>query len=171
MLKTWLLVRYHELPRTDATVTRTDGIDLSRLALIEARAWYLDLLDTAPERYVALTDASDDVAARPVAPGVAVVTLPAGCRRVVSLRLKGMHSPATIVTDATTAAARSQLNPFARGGTASAVAVVEHGQMTIYTRRGVASPVVIERLDCVIEPADGSFVLDELALTLIPQLD
>lgn len=168
MVERWMLLRYHEVPRCDAAITRVDGIDLRGLSLIEARAWYVDLLDRGEAGYLSPEDIAAEVAVRPEADGVAVVALPENCRRVVAMRLNGREGEVELLrADDGSARRRSLGNPFSRGGRACPVAVVSADKrLTIYSLPGTEVPV-IESLTCVMEPADGTFVMDDSALGLI----
>lgn len=165
MLAQWKLRRALLPLRLDCEVTRRDTVDVDRLAALEMRDWYLRLLDTAPVELTGVTDLAGEVAVTAVDDGTATVVLPPGCRRVVSVEMEGWERPATVVADPASPVARLQTSRYSRGGAARPVAVVEGDTLRLYTPVNASARLV--SLKCVTEPADGSYRMDERALSLI----
>lgn len=167
MLSRWMLHCGFEPLRADAAVVRTDGIDLERLMAQQMRQWYLDLLDTAPVEMLETDDIAAQLDVTTDGDGVGRVALPADCRRLISIRVKGWSRDATIV-DAGSALARRQCNRLTRGGSACPVAVVEGRRVALYSLAG--DTAVVESAMAVMRPADDVYRLDERALSLIPDV-
>lgn len=144
MLERWKLMRRMEPLRSDCSVTRTDGIDLDRELAMEMQAWYVKALLDEPADRLPLTELSGEVTVTRAPCGAGMVSLPAGCVRVVSVMLRGWHVPARVVTDLQSAQALAQLSPWARGGCVAPVAVVHPDRLMLYT------------------PPDGDIVLESL---------
>lgn len=173
MLAHWRLARGLEPLRADSTVTRTDGVDLDALLMIEIRAWYLNLLDTAPEPMICVDDMAAVTPVIALPDGTAEVSLPPRTRRVLEVKLAGWERPARIVRPADPDAPRLlalQASPWSRGGCCRPVAVMEAGRLRLYSLPeadggGGASTPVLESLRVVVEPADSdTFRLDTRAL-------
>lgn len=152
--------------RNDCEVTLTEGPDVDGVISRQIDAWYSELLDTAPLRYLAPTDIGAEVTVGMTADGVGTVDLPEGCRRVVAVELQEWERPAVVITDPESAAALRQANRFTRGGRASPVAVVDGRRLWLYTVSRPMSP--IRTLTAIIRPAAGVYTLDDSALSLIP---
>lgn len=170
MLDLWRLRRALLPLREDCAVERRDGIDLDRLLHAELRAWYANLLDTAPVDMLVLTDIARDVAPVLHDDGLMIVTLPTGCRRVVEVEAEGWTRAATVAMVGSSLALR-QDNPYSRGRVDAPVAVLHPGRLVLYSAPpGVARPH-LRRLLCVMEPEEGLYELDERAVSLIPTPD
>lgn len=165
MLGVWKLKRYFEPLRSDCEITRTDGVDLERLQMMEMREWYLNLLDNGNLSLVEVSDIARDVALKHQDDGSATIMLPAECRKVVEVKLEGWNRAAIIVNPASPIAAL-QLSPYSRGRAEEPVAVAHQGYLHIYTPASTASRIA--SLKCVLEPAGGFYRLDERALAYIP---
>lgn len=165
MLGVWKLKRYFEPLRSDCELTRTDGIDLNRLQLMEMREWYLNLLDKGDLSLLQVSDISRDVALKHLGDGSATITLPAECRRVIELKLDGWNRPAILVSPGSPIAALQQ-SPYSRGNVEEPVAITHCGYLHIYTPPSTTARIVT--LKCVLEPAEGKYVIDERALATIP---
>ncbi len=165
MLNQWRLRRALEPLRSDCTVERLDGIDLDVLLRNEINDWYRNLLDTAPVEMLVVTDISAMVALSKRGDGSATIRLPERCRRVVEVMLDCWEQPARIV-EADTITAQMQENPYSRGGITAPVAVKRHGRLQVYS---IPSNVdgKIASLQCVLEPEEGFYEMDERALSTI----
>lgn len=169
MLYQWRLRRALLPMREDCTVTRYDGIDLDSLLRLQMRDWYLNLLDTAPLEMLTLTDISADIAVVRRDDGLDTVTLPGNCRRLVEFRLEEWERPAEIVADPHSPVAVMQTNPFSRGGACRPVAVCHNNTLYLYSVTS-AVPKIAKAL-AVMLPEDGTFEMNERALSLIPTVD
>lgn len=165
MLGVWKLKRYFEPLRSDCEVERTDGIATDRLLMMEMREWYLNLLDNGELSLLQVSDIAKDVALKFQNDGTATVTLPAECRRVIEVNVDGWHQSAIPVT-ADSPLGMLQQSAYSRGGVEEPVAVAHQGYLQLYTPP--SSTARISSLKCVLEPAEGSYVLDERALATIP---
>ncbi len=165
MLGVWKLKRYFEPLRSDCELSRTDGVDLDRLQIMEMREWYLNLLDNGDLSLMEVSEMARDVALKHQDDGSATITLPAECRRVVEVKLEGWRQTAIIVGPDSPIASL-QRSPYSRGGSEEPVAVAHQGYLHLYTPVSTASRIV--SLKCVLEPADGFYRLDERALATIP---
>lgn len=170
MLDLWRLRRALLLLREDCAVERRDGIDLDRLLHAELRAWYSNLLDTAPVEMLVLTDIARDVAPALHADGHLTVTLPTGCRRVVEVEVEGWSRAATLTASDTPLALR-QDNPYCRGRVDAPVAVVHPERLVLYSAPPGDVKPRLRRLLCIMEPEEGMYELDERAISLIPPPD
>lgn len=169
MLQAWLLAKHLTPLRSDAAVTRRDGIDLSRLATAEMRGWYLDLLDHGETRHLAPSDLARDVALRRNDDGSASVLLPEGVRRVLDVKLTCWRRSAQIVDAGSEIAAR-QHNRYARGGVCSPVAVRTPDGLQLYSVPPGAAGVAIERLLVAMDRGEAVYEMDDSALSLINPL-
>lgn len=166
MLAQWKLRRGFAPLRADCVISRTDGIDLDNLLRLEMRDWYLNLLATAPFEMLATTNIASDIAVVPTGEGGAVVMLPESCRRIVEFQLDGWQRPAIIVDDPLCHLARIQANPFSRGLTVNPVVVKQQNRLFVYSIPAGSTPK-ITRAIAVMEPTDGSYEMDESALSTI----
>lgn len=154
--------------RNDCEVTLTEGADVDGVLGRQIDAWYSELLDTAPLRYLALTDIADRTTVTMSVDGVGTIQLPKECRRVVSVELSEWERPATVTSDPASPLAMRQANRFSRGGRAAPVAVVDGLRMRLYS---VSKPMSqVKSLVVVAEPPEGQYCLDDSALSLIPNL-
>lgn len=166
MLSQWRMRRELEPLRSDCTVSRADGIDLTPLLVAQMRDWYLGLLDNAPLEMLAVTNIANDVAlVVNEQDGMATITLPSQCRRVVEVKLTTWARPAEIVGPDSSLAMRQKWK-FTRAGTTYPVAINDNGLLRLYGVERGNTPK-IERLLCVMEPEDGFYTFDERALSLI----
>lgn len=170
MLDLWRLRRALLPLREESVVERRDGIDFDRLLHAELRAWYSNLLDTAPVDMLVLTDIARDVAPALQADGRMTVTLPSGCRRVVEVEAEGWTRAATIAM-AGSPLALQQDNPYSRGRVDAPVAVLHPGRLVLYSTPPGGGKPRLRRLLCVMEPEEGMYELDERAISLIPTPD
>lgn len=169
MMMEWMTRRYGE-PRRWACVEvehEHDGMLMAR-AERELRDWYLRLLDEGELRYLCPVDVSKDVVACPVSDGSIEITLPAGTRRVVAVRMTGWSRDATIV-EAGSGMALRQGNPYGRGKREKPVAVLEPGgTMRLYS--GIEAGELVSRLLVVKDDGREFYNIDESALGLIERV-
>ena len=159
MIDRWMLMKGFGPMRADASVVRSDGLDLEALFEAEARAWYLGMLDTAPPHLVAAEDISDRVTLTVEADSTAFIELPDDCRRVVSLRLEGWRNDALIVAP-DSVEARRQDNELTRGGVWRPVAVLDVGRR-LSTRSLPPGPKRIASLVAVTDGGSDVYRFDE----------
>lgn len=163
MLERWRLARGLVPLRGDCAITRHDGVDADSLLIADMRRWYLDLLDTAPVGLLAPEDISDDVSVNVGDDGVASLSLPENCRRVIEIRLTQWMQPAIIVSDHDARLAQLQSSPYSHGGCYRPVAVADGRRLRLYSV-DPEKEVSVASCIAVVEPADGTFKLDERAL-------
>lgn len=77
--------------RSDCNVVQSDGIDVDSLIGAAIRQWYLQLLDTGEERHLATQPLTVTATQSSGNAGGTVLSLPDGCRRVLTVRLGGWH--------------------------------------------------------------------------------
>lgn len=159
MIDRWMLMRGFGPMRTDASVVRSDGLDLEAMFEAEARAWYLHVLDTAPPHLVGAVDISDRVTLTVEDDSMACIALPDDCRRVVGLRLEGWRNDALIVAPDSAEALR-QDNELTRGGICRPVAVLEAGRR-LSTRSLPPGPKRIASLVAVTDSGSDVYRFDE----------
>jgi hypothetical protein len=166
MLAQWKLRRGFAPLRANCVIERSDGVDLDAILRLEMRDWYLNLLDNAPIEMLAPSDIKDSIAIIKQYDGSGVVTLPENCRRVVEFQLKGWRQPAKIITDLNSHEAMLQTNKYSRAKSQSPIVVKHHNKLLIYSLPNDDNPT-IERALAILEPADGSYTLDERGMNLI----
>ncbi len=149
----------------DAAITCCDGIDLDGLLQQQIDAWYARVLLTAPLDMLPLTDIAPQTPVSLTADGAGMAVLPEGTLRVASVTMEGWLRPAAVITDASSAVALAQTNPFARGSAAAPVAVMHpDGRLMLYTPpRGVAR---LSSLMAVVQPPEGTYLLTEAMFSL-----
>jgi len=168
MLLHWRLYRAMEPLRADCEVERLDGLDTDAILRMQMRAWYLDLLDFGDPALLTPVDVASRAMLSPERDGVAVITLPHDCRRLLDLKVEGWERSARLTAPGTQLA-MEQLNPYTRGNCHAPVAVVDRFRCRIYPFP--APGARIERALAAVAPADGSYSFDDSALSLItPQL-
>ena len=94
-----------------------------------------------------------------------IVTLPESCRRIVEFQLEGWLRPAKIITNPHCQEALLQDNPYSRGGCEQPVVVLDGNRLFLYSLPSSTPKIV--RAIAVMEPTDGSYVLDERGLSTI----
>lgn len=174
MLDRWRTAHNLEPARLDCSVEVFEGWDVNERLTLEARQWYLHLLDTAPASCLCPHDISDRV--RLTAPadltGVRTAPLPDDVRRVLTLTVSGAAAPVTVTdADGVDAATLRRLrgcagNHYTAGNAATPVAAVSGRTLWLWT--GTAMPEVTE-IRAVTDPGEDVFELDESALALIPK--
>lgn len=161
--------------RADCAVEYTDGIDVDRLLEQELRAWYVNLLDTAPPEMLAPENIAGSTSAQAhIVPGAARISLPENCRRVLDIKLKGWSMAVKVLpSEHYQEMVRHQTNPFTASTIASPVAV-----MAPWSPDGVSAAVVawppgsiqpqVETLTAICDPGPDKYILDETALATLP---
>ena len=171
MLAQWML-RRHLLPmRGDIEVVTQYGYDMEQLCTLHMRDWYLNLLATASPDLLAVEDIAPEVTMTVDADGVGTVALPADVVRVLGVESDEWLHPATVVTDPQSPLAMMQRGYYSRGGAFAPGAIVEAQRLRLYTFDDSLPDNRLSRLLCVRVPADGTYRLDERALSLIPPPD
>ena len=168
MLALWKRRHFMEPLRSDCRISRSDGIDVDRLCEEEMRAWYLNLLRTAPPRLLAPSNVARDCRATVSAHGVMEVILPEGVVRVLSVQLSGWEREAIVEQCMASPTVKLQSNPYGRGGAANPVAVHFPGSevMRVYSPT-IASGTPIIKVEAATDPGPERYVMDEEAIALI----
>lgn len=156
MLKIWRRARAIEPIRLDCTADRTDGPDVDAILVDRMRAWYLDLLDNAPLSKLVQVECVDSASVSFPDPGLAVVSAPEGCRRIVSVRFSDWTFPVE-VTDSLIPA--SAANPFCRRPAAFRIAP---DRIAVIGTSGSLS-----ELKCILDISDKIYIFDNSALSAI----
>lgn len=173
MLAIWRRALGFEAALADASVERTDGIDLDAWLRHRMRQWYLHCLDTAPLEKLVLTDVAADASALlgpdPHNTVSGSVTPDQGWRRIVSVRLFGWHRPAEPLEGPDGRAALERMAcRFTAPSVQDPVAVLTPGRL-------IVAPVVrplVESLLVVADTGPDIYSLHESLLKTIPsQLD
>lgn len=165
MMEQWRLRRGVEPMRTDSAIARTDGHDFTGLLRAELDSWYARLLDTAPVEMLAPEDAGEqsELASATGFPTGAVLKLPAGVRRVLSVRLAHWHAGAQPEA-ASEALLRRQANPFAAATELCPSVIDTGGRLLLFP----ATPLsVVASVMAVTDRSPNEYRLDSRALELI----
>lgn len=173
MLGRWRTAQGYEPARLDCSAEVFEGWDVTERLTGEVRRWYLELLDTAPERYLCPRDISADLRLTDVGAGVRTALLSPSVRRVLSMTVRGAGAPVRVVSTDSGAAAADDLrrlttrarNPYTAGSAANPVALVSGRRLWLWC--GDVDPLVTE-VRAVVDPGDETFEFDESALALIP---
>lgn len=165
MLSRWRLLQGLEMARTDASVTRTDGIDLDGLMMSRIDAWYVHCLMTMPPSALPLTDIGSSLTMTRTGDGAGMIRLPPDCLRVTEVTMQGWNRPALIVPEGSPEE-ETQLSPFTRGKTERPVVIASERLLRIYTPPEGAStkPGVL----AVMLPPQGEYHVTEPMLASIP---
>lgn len=169
MLQAWRRAAGLEPSFTSCSIEVFDGIDVDKRLSSMMRQWYLGLLDTAsPDLIGPLSEASALLTLRH-SPGDrhAAVTPDPSLRRLSSLRLSGWHR-AAVIADARDIPAliAMQDNPFCAAGNCSPLAWRDRAGK-IFAAPASETSTVVEAW-AVVDPGDGTYILDERALETIP---
>jgi hypothetical protein len=114
MLEMWRRHCGVEPLRLDATVTRTDGPDVDALLTQQMRTWYVELLATAPESLLRVTDVKAKTSVSFAAgDGMAVISVPQSVVRVLRVSFSDVSLPIEPTVEAATVR-RCGLNPLWR---------------------------------------------------------
>ena len=157
MLEIWRRACAIEPLRLDCTADRTDGPDVDAILVDRMRAWYLDLLDNAPLSKLVQIDCVDSasVSFSPDS-GLAVVSAPESCRRIVSVRFSDWNFPVAVIDSPVP---RSASNPFCRRPAAFRIAP---DRIAVIGTSGSLS-----ELKCILDISDKMYVFDNSALSSI----
>lgn len=150
MFQLWRNARTAEPLRLDCTVTRTDGTDFSELLMEEMRAWYVDLLDTAPEEMLAPEELAGKATVRGIY-GATHVILPDNCRRILRLSFAGWESPLTPDGNPM-AVRRGAANPYSR----PMAARISPREVIVCGARGSLSSVI-----GITDPGPETYIFDD----------
>lgn len=165
MLELWRLRRHFEPLALPASVTRADGLDTKTLLESELNRWYENQLQTLPLHLLPQNNVAEQCRITPRPDGSWLVTLPENVVRVVSVEIEGWHKEAVIEPDSSSPLAEAQLNPFSRGNEYNPVAVLQNGNMLLYTPPPRATQ--LKKVMCVTRPEPGTYVLTP---TMMPPL-
>lgn len=167
MLATWRLLRGYEPLRNDASVTRTDGIDLDRLLELEMEAWYRNALATARPEMLEPRNIASQVSYTLNPDRSMTIPLPDNVVRVTGVKLDCWARGARLLYPATDEIEIDrQASPYARAGAASPVAVVDGGELRLYSIPAGVSDPLITLLD-VIARDDDSYSFNPSLLNTI----
>ena len=99
MIDLWLLSKGYEPLRTDATIIRTDGVDIRAIARLECRRWYHRLLlEGDPSLLIPEEMAGDPTVTRHATDrGSLIVTMPTAVVRPLSACLEGWDADAPVI--------------------------------------------------------------------------
>lgn len=168
MVARWKLRMGLEPLRTDGVALRIDGFDIDALLEQYIYDWYTELLQTAPVHLLDITEQADRCVIEDVTDGVVRVKLPTGCRRVAEVRLRGWKR-GVVPTDSPSEALQNLLsNKYSLPGAESPVAILRNDILLLYSLPTSQTDGEVESLRCVMEPADGSIILDTSLLSTIP---
>ena len=153
MLRLWKRIRAIEPLRLDCTADRTDGPDIDSFLIDQMRAWYLNLLDNAPESKIAPCECTDSARVDFSGSTSAIVKAPAGCRRILSVRFSGWDFPVNVM-DAPIP--QKAANPYCRRPAAFRLG---------NDRIAVIGPVgTLSELRCAIDVSDQVYIFDNSAI-------
>lgn len=151
------------------TVERVDGVDLDEVLALKLRQQYLRLLDEGDYRLLEPVDVAgmDGLKSDGIHEGMVTLSLPAGVRRVLSVKLREWSVAAKPLRGHEAAEAlRAQGNPYTRATVSRPVALFGgDGRLMA----GPVPPVFgddtgVESLLCAYDFGPGLYVLDEAAL-------
>lgn len=150
--------------RTDCTVEDTAGTDIDSLLEQELRGRYLELLDSAPEEYLAPSDVAAETAVAPYADGGSLLAPPPGCRRVLRVRMAGWEKAAEVLPMAQAAGVEArQRNPYTAASAAMPAALgLPDGRVAVWP--GAASA---ETVCAVCDAGSEVYNIDERALAVL----
>lgn len=167
MLKLWRMAAGLEPLRADCTMERVDGIDLSALIEPRMRAWYLQLLDTAPLHLLPVEDVARDIAVEfcGMHEGAAGI-LPSSVRRLLEIHVTGWNAHAVPCSpDTQPRRHRLALNPYSAPG-------IQHPLCSLSGRRLHMQPFeagdIVDHALAVSDPGPESYILDDSLLSTIP---
>lgn len=162
--------------RHDCTIEQSDGIDVDALLEAQLRAWYLNLLDTAPAELLAPDNISATVTAVAADGGGVKLTMPAMCRRVFDVQLKGWQRAVKVLpASECERVAALQQNPYTAATAMRPVAVLMPGAtggkaaaVLAFPTPGGASPQVA-LATAVLDQGESIYSFDESALATMPR--
>lgn len=156
MLKIWRRARAIEPLRLDCTADRTDGPDVDSILVDQMRTWYLDLLDNAPLSKLVQVECVDSASVSFSDSGLAVVSAPESCRRIVSVRFSDWDFPVGV---SDSPVPLSAANPFCRRPAAFRIAP---SRIAVIGTSGNLS-----ELKCILDISDKMYIFDNSALSSI----
>lgn len=165
MLQAWREALGLNVSLTEATVERTDGIDLDARLRRAMRAWYLDALDHGPLCHLVPEDVTAEVTEMLVAgPVTSTMEIPEAWRRMVSVQLAGWARPAVPVAAADAGLALERMaSRYAAPGPAEPVAVVAGTSLICCPAAPRAACVL-----AVVDPGPELYRMSESLLGTIP---
>lgn len=164
MLDLWRLAAGLVPAEAEASVERFDCLDIDRRLEIAMRAWYLDLLDNAPVRYLAPENISRRLVwRRDSATGTLAAEMPADVRRILAVRMDVFSLPVDFVLSGRDLVmpadgyvfTRSVCSPLCYGAVPSEPAPTSVSGL----------PEVVL---AITDPGEETYILDDSALSLIP---
>ncbi len=167
MLTLWKQILHLEVPRTDCSVQRTDGINLDALITTHIRQWYAHLLTTAPAHLLPVENIASLVTLTS-RQGVVEITLPTHCVRPLEVKLNGWKQSVTEFLVPHHPKAKMQSSPLMRSGCENPTAVLSGNKLTLYS---IAPDKVamLETLRAVVKPTEGTYTFGQEALATIPR--
>lgn len=167
MLAHWRRHRGLESLRSDCSVELFDGVDAGEVLRMEMRAWYLDLLDNAPLRFLSTTDIASRLSFAPASAGVWRASLPPDVRRLVAITVKGADAPVPVLAAGSDPRRESlNANPFSRSGPRHPSAF-SHPDRTVTLCCASATMPEIVACSAIVDPGDETYQFDESALGLL----
>lgn len=168
MLQVWRKAAGLEPYLDSCSVESFDGIDVNSRLTTLMRRWYLALLDDAPPALLAPpSDASSLVTLGPVRAGRAALLTDSSVRRLISVRLSSWQRPATVLAASEAKAAIAMLdNPYCAAGPVSPLAWRDAAGVVCVSP--AADGDTLAEASAIIDPGDDCYILDELALTSVP---
>lgn len=167
MLDLWKLHSGYVTPRRDCEIERDDDVELDTLLLYRIKTWYANLLLTAPPDLLPTEDVSKLCSITVGSDGVARMLLPGHCVRPLAVRLDCWNREVTEFHQPGSHADLRQSVTWLRGNAAMPVAVVHGNELWLYSVAD-GSTAKVDKMVCVVRPADGSYRLSEAALRTIP---
>lgn len=150
--------------RVDCTVEDTAGVDIDALLEQELRSRYLTLLDTASEEYLAPADVAGETGVAEYADGGSLLTPPAGCRRVLRVRMAGWEREAEVAAaEERSRVEARQRNPYT-AATASQPAALARadGRVAVWP-----ASVSVETVWAACDEGPEVYNIDERALAVL----
>lgn len=164
----WRKILNFDITRRDCTVERDDGIDLNELLKVHIRQWYAHLLNTAPAEWLPTSDVATLAQVSVDGYGVATITPPEHCVRILELQMNGWHRPICEFMSPTSRESKMQASEWLRGGPECPV-VVDYGNRLMVYSVDTAKDASLLMLRAVIRPYQGNYTFSEEALATIPQ--
>lgn len=166
-LERWKLLNLYEPMPADAEIEYATGLDLDRLLMMQAEAWYVRQFSESPREILPVSEIASILTPERLPDGAARVRLPERTIAVVSVEMEGWHRPALIVDDDDSPIARSQSNPFSRGGIHRPVAVVhKDASLTLFTPP--MDKLSILSLKAILRPEKGVYLFTPELLSTLP---
>lgn len=163
MLDLWRLAAGLVPAEAEASVERFDSLDIDRRLEIAMRAWYLDLLDNAPVRYLAPGDISRRLVwRRDSATGTLSADIPADVRRIIAVRMDVFSLPVDFVCSGRDLVVPADGYVFTR----STCSPLCYGAVPPEPA-GASAFKVPEVVLAITDPGEETYILDDSALYLI----